>query len=159
RPLRILLVEDNVANQKLAMALLKKRGHTVVAAGDGQEALSVLQNQPFDLVLMDWQMPRMTGLEATAALRKREKTTGGHIPIIALMGNGMKGDRERCLQAGMDDYVAKPVRAAELFEAIERLAPTGPAIPASASQRQDTHVALDEAATLELVEGNRGLLK
>src|SRR5262249_24098992 len=121
RPLRILLAEDNPINQRLALGLLEKQGYTVVVAGNGQEAVDILEaSQAFDGVLMDVQMPVLGGFEATAVIREREKRTGRHIPIIAMTAHALKGDRERCLEAGMDDYVAKPVRGVELFEAIQR---------------------------------------
>jgi CheY-like chemotaxis protein len=123
---RILLVEDNRVNQMLAVRLLEKRGHHVQVAGDGREALEKLKEADFDLVLMDVQMPVMGGFEATAAVREMEKGTGRHIPIVALTARAMKGDRERCLAAGMDSYVAKPIHSEELFEQIEALIPSVP---------------------------------
>ncbi|MGH9354029.1 MAG: response regulator [Terriglobia bacterium] len=119
RPLSILLAEDNPVNQKLALRMLEKRGHSVAVAADGRIALSLLEKQPFDLVLMDVQMPEMDGFETTAAIRDKEKTAGGHIPIIAMTAHAMKGDEERCLQVGMDSYVAKPIQAEMLFLAVE----------------------------------------
>jgi len=121
--LRILLAEDNAVNQRLATRLLEKRGHSVTVAATGREALAALENATFDLVLMDVQMPDMDGLEATAAIRAREAGLGRRIPIIALTAHTMKGDRERCLAAGMDGYVAKPVIAAELIAAVESRTP------------------------------------
>ena len=118
--LHILLAEDNRVNQTLAMRLLAKRGHTVVIAGDGREALAALDRESFDLVLMDVQMPEMDGFEATAAIRAREKDTGAHIPIVAMTARAMSGDRERCITAGMDDYVSKPINLEELSAAIGR---------------------------------------
>jgi CheY-like chemotaxis protein len=118
-PLRILLAEDNVVNQKLASRLLENQGHLVVVAPDGAQALDTLAKQKFDLVLMDAQMPVMDGFEATAAIRRLEEATRAHIPIIAMTAHAMVGDRQRCLQAGMDGYIAKPVHAHELFETIE----------------------------------------
>jgi CheY-like chemotaxis protein len=118
--LRILLAEDNPVNQKLAIALLCKEGHKVVPASNGHEALAALQREPFDVVLMDVQMPEMDGLEAAAAIREKEKGTGRHLPILAMTAYAMKGDRERCLAAGMDGYVAKPINRTELLEAIAR---------------------------------------
>jgi CheY-like chemotaxis protein len=122
--LHILLAEDNVVNQKLAARVLEKRGHTVVVVENGKEALAALERHGFDLVLMDVQMPEMDGLEATRVIREQEKETGGHVPIIAMTAYAMKGDRERCLEAGMDAYVSKPIQAGELFQAIERLIPS-----------------------------------
>jgi CheY-like chemotaxis protein len=115
------LAEDNHVNQILAVRLLEKRGHHVQVAGDGREALEKLKTADFDLVLMDVQMPVMGGFEATAAVREMEKGTGKHIPIVALTARAMKGDRERCLAAGMDGYTGKPIRPEELFEQIDFL--------------------------------------
>jgi PAS domain S-box-containing protein len=118
-PLRVLLVEDSLVNQRLAVALLQKHGHQVTVANDGVEAVATLESQSFDLVLMDVQMPEMDGYEATAKIRQRERQTGRHIPIVAMTAHAMKGDRESCLAAGMDSYVAKPIRAQQVFEAID----------------------------------------
>ena len=118
-PLRILLAEDNLVNQKLASRLLENQGHMVVVAADGAQALGTLEKQNFDLILMDAQMPVMDGFECTAAIRRLEQNTRAHIPIIAMTAHAMLGDRQRCLQAGMDGYIAKPVHAHELFETIE----------------------------------------
>jgi len=118
----VLLAEDNEVNRMLAGKLLTKRGHTFVAVGDGREACAALEaGGEFDVVLMDVQMPVMDGFEATAAIRAREAKHGGHLPIVALTAHAMKGDLERCLAAGMDAYVSKPIRAAELYELIDRL--------------------------------------
>ncbi|HLY62423.1 MAG TPA: response regulator [Terriglobia bacterium] len=122
RILRILVAEDNPVNQILAIRLLEKRGHTVVLANNGQEALAILGKEDFpgfDVVLMDVQMPVMDGFEATAAIREREKTSGHHLPIIALTAHAMKGDVERCLAAGMDGYISKPIQPEELSRVIE----------------------------------------
>jgi signal transduction histidine kinase/CheY-like chemotaxis protein len=119
RKLHILLAEDNPVNQVLAARLIEKRGHSLVVAANGREALAALKDQFFDLVLMDIQMPEMNGFEATAAIRDTEKTTGKHLPIIAMTANAMAGDRERCLAAGMDAYLAKPIQTEELFAIIE----------------------------------------
>jgi CheY-like chemotaxis protein len=119
RPLRILLAEDNAVNQMLAIRLLEKRGHDVTVTSNGQEALSALENDYFDVLLMDVQMPIMDGFEATAAIRARERLTGAHLPIVAMTAHAMKGDREKCLDKGMDGYVSKPLQAGELYAAIE----------------------------------------
>jgi len=118
---RILLAEDNAVNQTLAVRLLEKRGYTVVVAGDGKAAITALEKESFDLVLMDIQMPGMDGFEATSAIREKEKRMGGHIPIVAMTAHALKGDQERCFAAGMDGYVTKPIRTSELFSAIEKL--------------------------------------
>jgi CheY-like chemotaxis protein len=118
---RVLLAEDNAVNQLLARRLLEKRGFVVTAVGDGQAAVEAFEKDRFDVVLMDLQMPRMDGFEATTAIREKERSSGERIPIIALTANALKGDRERCLSAGMDGYVSKPIRTAELFETIEKL--------------------------------------
>ena len=120
--LRILLAEDNPVNQRIAVELLKKRGHSTVVAADGLLALEALASQPFDVVLMDVQMPGMDGYQATAAIREREAGTSTHTPIIAMTAHAMSGDAERCLAAGMDGYVPKPIRPADLYEALARLA-------------------------------------
>jgi CheY-like chemotaxis protein len=118
---RILLAEDNAVNQTLAVRLLEKRGYSVCVAGDGQAALAALEKDSFDIVLMDIQMPGMDGFEATARIREKEKLSGEHIPIIALTAHALKGDQERCIAAGMDRYVSKPIRTSELVSAIENL--------------------------------------
>jgi PAS domain S-box-containing protein len=124
RPLHILLAEDNLINQKLSVAMLEHAGHRVVVANNGRAVLLALEQRSFDVLLMDVQMPEMNGLEATAAIREKEKTTGGHIPILAVTAHAMKGDREQFLAAGMDGYVTKPVDEAELMNAIARCLPT-----------------------------------
>ena len=174
-PLRILLAEDNVVNQKLAVRLLEKRGHSVAVANNGIEVLERLAKQPFDIVLMDVQMPGMDGLEATAAIRAQESQTGQHVPIVAMTARAMKGDRERCLEAGMDAYVSKPLLAVELFETVERIAaPTVPAetattetgsasaVPSPSSAGPAASVSLppgfDQAEALQHVDGDEQLL-
>ncbi|MCA9266410.1 MAG: response regulator, partial [Planctomycetales bacterium] len=115
-PLRVLLAEDNLVNQRLARGVLEKLGHSITIAGTGIQAIETWENNSFDLILMDIQMPEMDGLEATAEIRRREQPTDAHIRIIAMTAHAMKGDRERCLEAGMDDYLAKPIRTQELSE-------------------------------------------
>jgi PAS domain S-box-containing protein len=171
RPLRILVAEDNPVNQQVAVGLLERAGHAVRLADNGREALGLLDEEAFDLVLMDVQMPELDGLETTAAIRQRERSTGRHIPIVAVTAHTMKGDADRCLAAGMDAYVAKPLRVPELFAAIKVL--TGgsqPRVvpPASvAAQGEETPAApsaariaapLDEALLLERVGGDRRAL-
>jgi CheY-like chemotaxis protein len=119
--LRILVAEDNAVNQKLAMRLLEKQGYAPVLVETGRAALESLQKDEFDLVLMDVQMPDIDGLAATAAIREKEKSTGKHLPIVAMTAHAMAGDRERCLAAGMDGYVAKPISLKELTKEIERI--------------------------------------
>ncbi|PHR96521.1 MAG: hybrid sensor histidine kinase/response regulator [Blastopirellula sp.] len=122
KPMKVLLVEDGRVNQILAIRLLEDRGHTVEVAEDGQVAIDSHAQNSFDAILMDLQMPRLDGLGATKVIRERELATGEHIPIIAMTANAMKGDREKCLAAGMDDYIAKPVRSNELFTVLEKYA-------------------------------------
>ena len=117
-PQRILLVEDSVPNQKVALAILQSHGHTVVVANDGQEAVGLFSAQEFDAILMDIQMPSMDGFTCTAAIRSTEAGTDRHIPIVAMTAHALAGDREKCLAAGMDDYVSKPIRREELFRAL-----------------------------------------
>ena len=119
-PCRILLAEDNAVNQRVALRILEKAGHGVTIAENGRVALRLLEEQRFDLILMDVQMPEMDGFEATAHIREREKRVGGHIPIVAMTAHAMTGDRERCLQGGMDGYLSKPIAAAGLLEMVER---------------------------------------
>jgi two-component system sensor histidine kinase/response regulator len=156
--LKILVAEDNVVNQQLAVRLLQKRGHTVVVAQDGQETLLALEQDRFDLVLMDVQMPRMGGLEATALIRDRERGTGKRIPILAMTARAMKGDREACLAAGMDGYVAKPISPQSLFDQIAALtagrAVTVPEpaldVPDLLARLDGDHELLEELATVFL---------
>ncbi len=120
-PLSVLVAEDNLVNQRLAVRLLEKRGHSVVVATDGQKALAALDQQRFDVVMMDIQMPEVDGFQATAAIREREKLTGKHLRIIAMTAHAMEGDREKCLAAGMDGYIPKPIQAGEMIAAIEAI--------------------------------------
>jgi two-component system sensor histidine kinase/response regulator len=159
RPLQILLAEDNLVNQRLAVGLLEKRGHTVVVAGDGKQALAALARESFDLVFMDVQMPDMGGFEATAHIREGEKLTGRHLPIVAMTAHAMTGDRERCLASGMDGYVSKPVQAAQLFWTIDEVLAGGSRDqPTSVSAPAPALVVFDRAATLERVGGDEELL-
>jgi CheY-like chemotaxis protein len=134
-PLRILVAEDNVVNQKVACHLLEKLGHSVVLASNGRQVLDILERQCPDVILMDVQMPEMGGLEATAAIRLKEKERGGHIPIIGLTAHALSGDREKCLQAGMDAYLAKPVHREDLTRVLaETMAVCRQAVPPLAGQ-------------------------
>jgi signal transduction histidine kinase/DNA-binding response OmpR family regulator len=143
--LRILLAEDNAVNRTLAIRLLEKRGQLVTAVENGRAAVEALEKETFDVVLMDLQMPEMDGFEATALIRLKEKSTGRHQPIIALTANALKGDQERCLAAGMDDYVPKPIRTNELFAAIERSV-------RSKQERESGEVANDLGAELGMTD-------
>ena len=133
RPLNILLAEDNAVNQKVLSGLLEKHGHRVEIAANGREALDKLSRAEFDLVLMDVQMPEMDGIEATAAIRKRELDTGGHLPIVALTAHALKTDHYRCLAVGMDGYLSKPIRPDDLFRQIEHLGAGRAAVPEGAT--------------------------
>ncbi len=136
QPLKILLAEDGKANQVLALGLLKKWGHQVDVAEDGQQALQLTADNSFDLVLMDVQMPVMDGLEATRQIRRRERQSGGHLLIVAMTARAMKGDRQECLDAGMDEYVAKPIRRKELAMVLSKLFDSG-GVPASQESTSD----------------------
>jgi two-component system sensor histidine kinase/response regulator len=114
--LRVLLAEDNAVNQRLAVRPLEKHGHSVVVAGNGLEALHSLEQESFDLIFMDVQMPEMDGLEAMASIREKEKASGLHQAIIALTAHAMKGNREKCIAGGMDGYLTQPIRPQELDE-------------------------------------------
>ncbi len=159
RALRVLLAEDNPINRELAMTLLEKLGHTVVSAHNGRQALAAVAQHPLDLVLMDVQMPEMDGLEAATRIRELEQGTDRHLPIIALTANAMKGDREQCLAAGMDDYVTKPIRRPELLAAIERLFPAEPEPSAAPAPAANAGPALDRDKLLSELDGNTALLR
>jgi CheY-like chemotaxis protein len=156
RVLRILLAEDNVVNQKVAVSLLSRLGHQVTVAEDGQAAVDTYAGAAFDLVLMDVQMPTLSGYDATRRIRELEKTTGGRIPIIAMTARAMKGDRERCLEAGMDDYMSKPIHGAHLQEVLRRTLSASASAAASAPVAAMAAAAsdLDESMALELLGGD-----
>jgi CheY-like chemotaxis protein/HPt (histidine-containing phosphotransfer) domain-containing protein len=153
RPLRVLLAEDGLVNQKLAVGLLQKYGHQVVVAGNGQEAIEALQSREFDLVLMDVQMPGMDGLQATRRIRAAETESHRRIPIIAMTAHAMKGDRERCLAAGMDEYLAKPLKADDLYATIECVLRRQAVVDLSCDSPP-----IDLDAALNTVEGDKDLL-
>jgi two-component system sensor histidine kinase/response regulator len=142
--LKILVAEDNPVNQKLAVRMLEKRGHRVTLARNGREAVEAVQAEAFDLVLMDVQMPEMDGFEATAAIRQSERATGRHQPIVAMTAHAMKGDDQRCVDAGMDGYLAKPIRGEELYALLEGFQETR--MPAKPPVRDHER---DHAADLE----------
>lgn len=163
RRLRILLAEDNEINQKVATYLLQSRGHSVKVAENGLVALSYLEAEDFDLVVMDVQMPEMSGFDATAAIRDKESKTGAHIPIVAMTAHAMKGDRERCLEAGMDAYVPKPIQPAELFRVIESIfSPPSTSSPDSTATQSSTEPPgkrlLERSVLLASVGGNAEML-
>jgi CheY-like chemotaxis protein len=116
---KILVAEDNPVNQVVAVRLLERRGHQVTVAATGREAVAAVERERFDLVLMDVQMPEMDGFEATATIRQAEAGTGGHLPIFAMTARAMKGDEERCRLAGMDGYLPKPIRSADLYAMVD----------------------------------------
>jgi two-component system sensor histidine kinase/response regulator len=158
--LRILLAEDNPVNQRVALHILQKGGHSVLAVGNGREAVDALASEDFDVVLMDVQMPDMDGFEATHAIRMREQITGRHVPIVAMTAHAMRGDRERCLEAGMDEYLAKPVRATELLQLIQKFAPqsaTTPVFQGRAAMAGERPV-FDHETALDRINGEEELL-
>jgi len=154
-----LLAEDNAVNQKLAVRILERMGHTVGVAGNGKAAVEMAEKGKFDLILMDVQMPEMDGLEATAALRGKEKVIGGHIPIIAMTAYAMNQDKERCLEAGMDGYISKPISAQELYENIEHILRSNVKEPPRAPVPETAGSISDKAGLLDRVGGDLELLK
>jgi PAS domain S-box-containing protein len=166
KQLKVLLAEDNPVNQKLAMRILEKRGHHVVAVSNGREAIDTYEKEHFDLVLMDVQMPEVDGFEATQRIRQIEKRKGGHIPIVAMTAHAMKGDREKCLAAGMDEYVPKPIKTQELHNVIENLAlksvdqdKSGERSLDSQNDDGPTKDIFDLNQALQVVDGDKKLLK
>lgn len=160
RSLHLLIAEDGVINQKVALRLLERRGHTATIAENGREALAALDKEAFDLVLMDIQMPEMDGFEATASIREKETDTNTHIPIIAMTAHAMKGDREQCLAAGMDGYIAKPIRAKKLYEVIENVFDKADdnETDQSQSEASETEDILNWEEALEQVDGSEEIL-
>jgi PAS domain S-box-containing protein len=163
RPLKILLAEDSLVNQRLAVGLLERHGHEITVANNGQEAVAALGGDHFDLVLMDVQMPEMDGLEATRRIRQREQEAGnGHVPIIAMTAHALKGDRERCLAAGMDEYVSKPIRERQLIAAMRAVLGERcglPAQPDPAVAVPGPQAVIDWQAALETCGGDHALLR
>ena len=162
RPLRILLAEDSLVNQRLAVGLLERHGHRVTIANNGRQAFDLVAGNGFDVILMDVQMPELDGLEATRLIRERELSTGQHIPIIAMTAHALKGDRERCLSGGMDEYVAKPIRERQLLLALHTVlggdSPPPPAEAPAAAVADDTDV-LNWEEALKICSGDRELLR
>ncbi|MGH8689181.1 MAG: response regulator, partial [Burkholderiales bacterium] len=156
RKLEVLLVEDNAVNRRLAQVVLQKAGHRVVAVDSGPAALEEIRDARFDVVLMDLQMPGMDGIETTVALREREKAGGGRVTVIALTAHAMGADRERCLRAGMDAYLTKPIKPAALLEAVERLHDAGARTAQASAARRPI---IDREALLERVNHDGALLK
>src|SRR5580700_5473428 len=173
RPLRVLLAEDNPVNQEVALRLLERRGHSVIVAENGKQALTAIERHKFDLVLMDVQMPEMGGLEATQLIREKEKSTGEHLPILAMTAHAMQGDRERCIAAGMDGYLAKPIDPKSFLQTVEGISQQvtqsetgGQQSEAREGSTDQASVgrgaggrALDVTALLEWFSGNRKLLR
>jgi len=157
RPLRILLAEDNIVNQRLAVWILEQRGHSTVVVTNGHEALAALAREPFDAIVMDVEMPEMDGFQATAAIREQERVSGGHVPIIAMTAHALEGDRDRCLQAGMDSYIAKPLRPEDLVAQVEQSVAPGAQVQPEAAAGADDLV--DGDALLARVSGNRAVLR
>jgi PAS domain S-box-containing protein len=159
RPLHVLLAEDNPYNQAVMEDLLPRRGHTVHVAGDGRAALTALEQGHFDVMLLDIHMPELDGFQVMAVQRQREQGTGRHLPVIALTARSAEGERTRCLQAGMDDYLAKPVRAAELFAAIDRVVSGDGVRQPADSDGGAASGLLDRAALLAACDGDAALLR
>ncbi len=162
RSMRILLAEDNAVNQRLATHVLEREGHHVQVAGSGREAIAMLQREEFDLVLMDIQMPELDGLQATAHIRQMERISGKRLPIVAMTAQSGDSDRQRCLKAGMDAYVSKPIRASELISLIESVVPGGCVMESKTDQEagvEEQLAHLDEALALSRVGGDVELLR
>jgi len=168
RPLQVLVAEDNLVNQMLVVTLLMKAGHEVALVSNGAEAVATWNRQPFDIVLMDMQMPEMDGFEAVACIRSEERGSGGHIPIVAMTAHALVGDQERCLAAGMDGYISKPLDSARLLAAMDAAvgriagdivacAPEHPNPPLLAEQKPGE--VIDEALLEKLIGGDMPLLR
>ena len=159
RGLRILLVEDNAINQILAQRLIRKRGDKLVITNNGREALAALESEKFDLILMDIQMPEMSGLEVTAEIRRKEKETGEHIPIVATTASAMKEDRERCLEAGMDAYISKPIEREVLFQTLDKLTGHSQNAKSGDTRARSNDPVFDAGAVLDSLEGDSELMR
>jgi len=156
--LRVLVADDNPINQRLTARLLERRGHLVEVADSGVAALAALDRSRFDVIVMDVRMPEMDGLQTTKAIRAREREEGGHVPIIALTADAMKGDRERCLVAGMDSYLTKPIRPEELLREVESFASGTAPSTAPAPSAEKTASVLDRDSLLHRVGGDDALM-
>jgi PAS domain S-box-containing protein len=159
RRLRVLLAEDNAVNQRLAVRIMEKWGHSVAVAGNGRKAVEAWEKEPFDLILMDVQMPEMSGLEATAAIREREPAMGRRTPIIAMTAHAMEGDREKCLAAGMDHYVTKPIDKKRIFEAVESVCAARAPAASVDMNASSAELNFDPGVALKRVDGDRELLR
>ncbi|WP_425617019.1 response regulator [Anatilimnocola sp. NA78] len=162
RSLRILLAEDSLVNQRLAVGVLERLGHEAMIANNGHEALDLLQREKFDLALMDIQMPELDGLQTALRIREQEAKTGGHLPIVAVTAHALKGDRERCLEVGMDGYVSKPIRQKQLIDEIERVLGTAivaPVSPAASPTTTEPVSVVDWRVALEFCNGDAALLR
>jgi PAS domain S-box-containing protein len=159
RPLKILVAEDTPFNQKFILRLLGRWGHQTVLVENGHQVLETLSKNAFDLVIMDVQMPEMDGYEATRAIRVLEKTSGGHIPIIAITAHALKGDRESCIEAGMDEYVSKPISSDQLFDIIETLGPGRTESITGSEDGEDTRPSYDKQTLIDAFDHDWGFFK
>jgi CheY-like chemotaxis protein len=159
KPRRLLVAEDNPVNQHLAVRILEKWGHTVVVADNGRKAVEAWETEAFDAILMDVQMPEMSGYEAVACIRQGEAATDRRIPIIAMTAHAIAGDREKCLASGMDHYVTKPIDQQRLFEVIESCCDGQPLPDQQTMSSTDAQLAFDSSVVLNRVQGDRDLLR
>ena len=160
--LRILLADDDPILQELVSTILELRGHSVLVVGDGKEAINAFATDSFDLVVMDWQMPEMDGFAATMAIREIETLTGGHVPILAMTGLAKTGDRERCLEAGVDFYLSKPIQPETLCDVLVNLASpelTAREEPVCGTLSMPDELVFDEDWALSHVGGNPDLFR
>jgi len=158
-PLHLLLAEDGLVNQKVATAFLEQRGHSVIVVNNGIEAVAAFEAESFDVILMDMQMPEMDGFEATAAIHDKEKTTGNHTPIIAMTAHAMKGDRELCLEKGMDGYISKPIKKEVLYKTIEEIGSGSDDVQTAQADRIADDQVFNKEEALEHVGGDMDILK
>jgi CheY-like chemotaxis protein len=159
QPLKILVAEDTPFNQKFILRLLGRWGHRTVLVENGHQVLEALARETFDLVIMDVRMPEMDGYEASRKIRESEKDSGGHIPIIAITAHAVKGDRERCLEAGMDEYVSKPISSDKLFEIIETMAAGKSPDTVAAGSGDETRISFDKQTLIDAFDHDWGFFK